>query len=1034
MATFYPKSREKTLSAALFENPGSEYRAAPFWSWNNRLDKDQLLRQIDVMKEMGLGGFHMHPRTGLGTQYLSEEFMQMIKACVNKAKNDKMRAYLYDEDRWPSGFAGGYVTKKPENRQHSLLFTPVPYGKGEIKSINDSAAVGGRAENGTLLAAYDIVLAEDGTLLSGGRIEKQQAVKGKKWYAYMETATETTWFNNQTYVDTLNPKAMKDFIDITYESYLAAVGSDFGDTVQSIFTDEPQFSHKQTLDFAKEEKDVTLPWTPDFPETFRAAYGFDILDQLPQLIWDLPNGKPSKARYCYHDHIAERFAQAFADQCGGWCSAHGIALTGHMMEEPTLQSQTAALGDAMRSYRSFELPGIDMLCNGTEFTTAKQAQSAVHQYGREGMLSELYGVTGWDFDFRGHKFQGDWQAALGVTLRVPHLAWVSMEGEAKRDYPASISYQSPWYKEYSYVEDHFARLNTALTRGKPIVRIGVIHPVESCWLYWGPKEQDALIRQTLDENFNQITDWLIFGAYDFNFISESLLPGQCKKAGNPLKVGEMSYDVVIVPDCRTLRGSTLERLRGFAQAGGTVIFMGNVPEFVDAEPSEAAKELCAQATHISFDRSALFEALAPFTEVLIREMDGRRTEDLITQYRADGDASWLFVTSGREADNPDVVSGRTVKITVGGCKKAEIYNTVTGRIEPVSYEARAERTTVTVAVYAYQSLLLHFTPGKAEKVLLPDALPLQKALSFLHPVDYRLSEDNALLLDMAEYALDDEAYAPKEEMLRLDNILRGKAGLSLRGGQIAQPWVTAGSVKPAEHIARMRFTFESEKAFAGCKLALEHAGKAQIVLNGKEVENQVCGYYVDEAIQTVKLPMLAEGKNRLEISYPLTEDLGLEWCYLLGAFGVRLIGTDAVLTELPRKLGFGSIVSQGLPFYTGNVVYSFEFELPKEQNAGLHVSQYRGGCMRVSCDGKDAGILAYPPYEVSLGRLGGGKHRVDITLYGNRANGFGAVHNCVKVGWAGSAPSAWRTTDDSFCYEYQLLPLGILSSPQLRLY
>ena len=125
---------------------------------------------------------------------------------------------------------------------------------------------------------------------------------------------------------------------------------------------------------------------------------------------------------------------------------HGIALTGHMMEEPTLETQTVALGEAMRSYRSFEIPGIDMLCDRRELSTAKQAESAVHQFGREGMTSELYGVTNWDFDFRGHKLQGDWQAALGVTVRVPHLTWTSMAGEAKRDYPASISYQSPWYK------------------------------------------------------------------------------------------------------------------------------------------------------------------------------------------------------------------------------------------------------------------------------------------------------------------------------------------------------------------------------------------------------------------------------------------------------------------------------------------------------------------------------------------------------------------------------------------------------------
>ena len=121
------------------------------------------------------------------------------------------------------------------------------------------------------------------------------------------------------------------------------------------------------------------------------------------------------------------------------------------------------------------------------------------------MLSELYGVTDWDFDFRGHKLNGDWQAALGVTVRVPHLSWVSMAGEAKRDYPASINYQSPWYKKYSCVEDHFARVNTAMTRGVPIVKVGVIHPVESFWLHWGPNDKSGLFREELDKNFQELT-------------------------------------------------------------------------------------------------------------------------------------------------------------------------------------------------------------------------------------------------------------------------------------------------------------------------------------------------------------------------------------------------------------------------------------------------------------------------------------------------------------------------------------------------
>ena len=94
-----------------FENPDSQFRGAPFWAWNCKLDKEMMTRQIEYFKEMGLGGFHMHCRTGLDTPYMSEEYLGVVKACVEKAKQEKMYAWLYDEDRWPSGAAGGLVTK-----------------------------------------------------------------------------------------------------------------------------------------------------------------------------------------------------------------------------------------------------------------------------------------------------------------------------------------------------------------------------------------------------------------------------------------------------------------------------------------------------------------------------------------------------------------------------------------------------------------------------------------------------------------------------------------------------------------------------------------------------------------------------------------------------------------------------------------------------------------------------------------------------------------------------------------------------------
>ena len=119
----YPKNQEQSLSHELFRNPTSEYRGTPFWAWNNRLDKAELLRQIGVLQDMGMGGFHMHSRVGLDTPYLGPEFLQMVHACVDEAKKRNMLAWLYDEDRWPSEAAGGLVTKNPRYRMRRLVAT-----------------------------------------------------------------------------------------------------------------------------------------------------------------------------------------------------------------------------------------------------------------------------------------------------------------------------------------------------------------------------------------------------------------------------------------------------------------------------------------------------------------------------------------------------------------------------------------------------------------------------------------------------------------------------------------------------------------------------------------------------------------------------------------------------------------------------------------------------------------------------------------------------------------------------------------------
>ena len=49
------------------------YGSIPFWSWNDRLDPEELRRQIRNMHDMEMRGFFMHARGGLLTEYMGDD-------------------------------------------------------------------------------------------------------------------------------------------------------------------------------------------------------------------------------------------------------------------------------------------------------------------------------------------------------------------------------------------------------------------------------------------------------------------------------------------------------------------------------------------------------------------------------------------------------------------------------------------------------------------------------------------------------------------------------------------------------------------------------------------------------------------------------------------------------------------------------------------------------------------------------------------------------------------------------------------------
>ncbi len=1132
----YRKNMDKSLSDELFLNPDAEYRGTPFWSWNCRVTKELIDSQLEVFEKMGFGGLHLHPRTGLETPYLGDEFLDLVQYADERLKEKNMLCWLYDEDRYPSGAAGGIVTENPMFRARHLLLTR-EMKAGMCDSYEDFCR---RVEAGEKPAGYYVtayrILTKDGFLVSYERIDgpapetdsiSETMKKGRLWFAYVELMRESPWYNNQTYVDVMNKKAIERFVEVTHERYAQALSQEFGKSIPAIFTDEPQLKGSMALSDGESEADVTLSWTDDFSETYRQTYGTALLDVLPELLWDFGGGRYSVHRYQYHNHLSERFVSAYSDTLAAWCGAHNLALTGHYMSEPTLYSQTLRLGEAMRCYRNQQLPGIDILCGDPEYSTVKQAVSVARQNGREGVLSELYGVTHWDFDFKGHKLQGDWMAALGITIRCHHLAFMSMEGEAKRDWPASISYQSPWWEKYSYIENYFARVNTALTRGQALVDVAVVHPIESYWICYGPAAQSGEKRAALDENFSQLINWLLFGTIDFDFISESLLPGQRKAEENGysadgtvkdgaasagsvpddvssaetgrLRVGEMSYHTVLVPGLVTIRSSTLDALEELLDQGGRVLFLGNIPALVDGKASDRAFKLAERAKKVAFESYEVLCALNEDREVEVRRTDGARANNLFHQIRADGSDRWLFLCHvNRKKTRVD--QAENLIVTVKGCYRVQRYDALTGEIHEEAAECENGCTRIRLRMYAEDSALWRLGPvisqgnknvpgtegtvmeceaataiteaavtggtvpaSESEKASTDSAEPAEdtfpvptgttrpayglvagpagvrskpaKVLVTLdHPDDFRTLEPNVLLLDQAQWKLDEGGLMPRQEILRLDNEIRTILGFPHRQDAYIQPW-RVGQV-PEDHLVTLRYEFDSEVETESAVLAMERPEKAKITLNGTLCpycpvtygENQE--YYVDSFIRMTKLCGLRRGSNELILQIPYGQKTNLENLYLLGDFGVDVMGTRAYVTAPAAKVFFGDITRQRLPFYGGSVEYKMAFSLDQDAVIGVRVPHFTGPVMEVFVDGESKGLIAFAPHVLGKIACGAGSHRLTIRLYGNRFNTFGTLHNGnEEFKWYG--PDSYRTKGYDWTEGYALRPFGILSRVEI---
>ena len=941
---------KNTLDLNLLKSPPAAFRGAPFWSWNGVMEEQRVADQLRSFYDAGMGGAFIHSRSGLKTPYMEEQWFSCVKASVDTAKACGKKVYLYDEDRYSSGFAGGEVCREhPEFRMRHLTVATQPVADGETVAV---FAVCRSAPD--RVSAYRLLA------------EGEQAQPGEEilWFQACDFVSNPRWHNDSDPTDLCNPAAVQRFVDLAYEPYAAAFGADFGDTIPAIFTDEVCLT---VLPSGKRTEYVLANhhWTADYPEIFKKRYGYDFRDHFPELFFAMDAPCRPTLQKDYLQGLADLFEENFSKRMATWCQNHDIAFTGHLNFAGFLDF--ARVGNPMRHYFHWQWPGMDILTDQVAKLAAfKMTASAAHQYGDGRVICETYGCTGWDWPPERHRFHAGWQFCLGVNFRCHHLSHYTLAGWGKKDYPASISHHSPWFEDYNQIEDHCGRISYALTRGKYAARTLVFSPYETVVsLYhgnhFGDTDPVGVHLENLNAMWEQINRTLIAHHVDFDYGDQSVLREHGVWEDGTIAIGDMVYDKVLVLPGHHLDKETKELLRR-ANVAVVTLETGEVPD-------DLLRQLGAD---------------------LQITADGVNEPEVWSTRRLDGDKTILFLQSMAQEK-------KTVTVTMEKAENVLLVDELTGDLIAVPSES-GNSFSVTLLPEANALLLCGYdAQGKQADVPMPEnTLALPKGF-----YDYALAEPNALPLDSVQFAFEAEDWSEEMSVSEAEEKIRDRYDLPPQSFYDAmQPWyIHRHCYASYPEVCRMRFAFSVAELPGDCTLVMEGYDSFEAVTCNGIPLPRPDGHFIDQDLQTIPIAQYLQlGRNEVELTFHYCTDLELENMALVGNFAVtakektdRLTAQNVQIAALPKQITSGAWAENGLPFYTGRLSYFYEWE-SNGAPCKLDLSDAKTLGCAIVLNGQKTTRLC-PPFVFDLtDSLKKGENRLEIQLIAGRKNLLGPLH------------------------------------------
>lgn len=924
-----------------------------FWFTNHWLEENEMRWQLNEMQQKGFSGVLMHPRDGLLIPWNTEKWFESVAVALDQCKKNNMELWLYDEDPYPSGVAGGRVfLDHPEYLARHMSMTELKSDGGEV--IFDFPAgqlIGVTAVNNSLpeednwldLTAYtgivrtrwtDPIYRQDGYYMpyteqgtahwrantSGINYRTAATLPAGEWRIFAFTSQVSGWGRWGNYTDILNPKAIEYFINVAYEPYRERFSQDFGKAIPGVFTDEPSLTG-------------THPWSPVFADYFMEQYGYDIRRKLPHLYHTFSQ-ESAVVRFHYRQALGRLYRSSYIRQVAGWCKENNLLFTGHMSPEEDPIRQTITVPYLLSQLKEMSVPGTDLI-NGNIGGSAmpllhlgpKFPSSAARHTGKNNAIVEAYGANNWDTSLATLKKMTDWLFVLGITDVVCHGQYYSVDGLRKKEAPPSYFYQSASWKDFSSFSGYLNKLSGLIKEGERVCRVLMYYPQAtfSCLLSQEEEQEAHAYRHALGE----LVHTLLSCQWDFDIADEETLQ-EYTVNGQKLTGKYAEYDVLIVPSSPFIEESTAIFINKAIEQGLPVLATHKIEAVVDGSslPPDLPILTAEEITH-------KLERIIK-RAVIAKDLAGNAAKGYLQTRNTGGGMRVFFVNEMQQAQ--DIV-----------------------------FSADELQENLTLCLPAGESILLDITKNGIEPLLL-----CGREAQYILPYLQTKSTDKKALTDWQLMAKDQNVFPLAFWQRSTD-----KTTLDL-------------SQKPdAMHEEAISYhaDFILESAVSPVFLVHELSGwegEGVLSVNGTELKSfERVRRYDTHNYEGEISSLLNIGQNRIELTFAN----GGRMCEPLRLFGDFMVKENTIST-MPKQIEASSVCSWdklGLPYYAGTVEYKTKAG-SLDKNTWLVIEQVADSAAIV-VNGKEYATLHCAPYAWDISQAVDSQQENEISIFvtGNSA-------------------------------------------------